>query len=263
MASPEIVVVAFSSANQRAPSGPAAIFAKRVEVGTTNSVIAPEVVMRPILLPSYSVNHRAPSGPAAMPLGTHRAVGIGNSVKEPDGVTRPMRLAWTAISVNQRFPSGPVVISSGCDDKVGMVNSVIKPSGVIRPIPGLPGRYTVNQTFPSGPAVMPIGTYPAEEGSGDSVNVWSATSGTPRTRNRDRSFMAPPARHHTVGAVASLGLRQTDLERREVVARVRVAAGVSPFVFQHTCDVVVEALDLPVRRVDAGDGDRRRAVRLI
>jgi hypothetical protein len=117
------------------------------------------------------------------------------TVKEPDGVTRPMRLAWTAISVNQRFPSGPVVISSGCDLEVGMVNSVNKPSGVIRPIPGLPGTYTVNQTFPSGPAVMPIGPYPAEEGSGNSVNVWPAAGVTPRRRRTTAvqgSFMATP-----------------------------------------------------------------------
>ena len=50
------------------PSGPAAMpKGLLLAVGMGNSVMTPAVVIRPILLPSYSVNQRLPSGPAAMP----------------------------------------------------------------------------------------------------------------------------------------------------------------------------------------------------
>jgi hypothetical protein len=51
--------------NQRAPSEPAAMCAGVPSAG--NSMIAPDVVIRPIRLPSASANQSAPSGPAAMP----------------------------------------------------------------------------------------------------------------------------------------------------------------------------------------------------
>jgi len=59
-------------------------------------VIAPAVVIRPILLPPASANHSALSGPAAMPIAKLAAVGIGNSVTVPDVVIRPILLpfAW-------------------------------------------------------------------------------------------------------------------------------------------------------------------------
>src|SRR5437879_5358313 len=44
------------------------------------SVMAPPVVIRPILFKPSSVNHRVPSGPAAIPAGTLRAVGRGEGV---------------------------------------------------------------------------------------------------------------------------------------------------------------------------------------
>ena len=51
-------------------------------VGIENSVITPDAVIRPILLPPNSVNHSAPSAPAVMPKGWLLAVGIGIA---PDG----------------------------------------------------------------------------------------------------------------------------------------------------------------------------------
>jgi hypothetical protein len=52
-----------------------------------NSVMAPAVVMRPMLLPENSAYQRLPSGPAVMPVGPPLA---GNSAIEPAGVMRPM-----------------------------------------------------------------------------------------------------------------------------------------------------------------------------
>src|SRR5207244_7692374 len=62
-------------------SGPAVIpKGSLAAVGMGNSVTAPAVVIRPILLPSSSVNQRAPSGPAVIPQGVLAAVGTGNSL---------------------------------------------------------------------------------------------------------------------------------------------------------------------------------------
>ena len=49
-------------------------------------------MIRPILLPLYSVNQRLPSGPAAIPYGRLPAVGTGNSVTTPAVVIRPILL---------------------------------------------------------------------------------------------------------------------------------------------------------------------------
>src|SRR5579864_3147677 len=99
------------SVNHNAPSGPAVIprGSTLLKVGKGYSVIAPPVVIRPILLPApmlpYSVNQSAPSGPAVIPWGEDWAVGSGNSVIVPAVVMRPILLALG--SVNQRAPSGP------------------------------------------------------------------------------------------------------------------------------------------------------------
>jgi hypothetical protein len=69
---------------------------KAISFDRGNSVTAPAVVIRPILLKytpllsSFSVNQRAPSGPAVMPLTTALAVGRENAVTVPDVVIRPM-----------------------------------------------------------------------------------------------------------------------------------------------------------------------------
>jgi hypothetical protein len=59
-------------------------------LGTGYSVITPAVVMRPILLPPYSVNQSAPSGPAVIDCGSLLAVGTGYSVIAPAVVMRPI-----------------------------------------------------------------------------------------------------------------------------------------------------------------------------
>jgi hypothetical protein len=84
------------STNQRFPSGPATMpMGLLFLVGIGNSEVAPDGVMRPILLPKYSVNHRLLSGPRVM-LPREPAlfgVGIGNSSTTPAVVIRPIWLA--------------------------------------------------------------------------------------------------------------------------------------------------------------------------
>src|SRR6266542_275407 len=94
-------------------------------VGILNSVMAPCVVIRPILLALTlnSVNQRAPSGPSEIRDGWLPCVGSGNSVTAPSVVMRPILLP--RFSVNQRAPSGPAVIPSGFDPEVGTSNSRI------------------------------------------------------------------------------------------------------------------------------------------
>jgi hypothetical protein len=69
-----------NSVNHSAPSGPFVIpMGELPDVGTVNSVSAPDVVMRPILLVPYSVNQSAPSAPDVMEIGLEPA-GRGYSV---------------------------------------------------------------------------------------------------------------------------------------------------------------------------------------
>ena len=100
--------------NQRAPSGPAEM-PPRTEfiggIGRGYNVIAPAVVMRPMLTPSPApgdVNHNAPSGPAVMSKQSQTG-GTVYSVITPDVVIRPI----FPISVNQSAPSGPSVMFLG------------------------------------------------------------------------------------------------------------------------------------------------------
>src|SRR6266567_3085786 len=113
------------SVNHRAPSGPGVIpHGSLLAVGIGNSVMAPVVVMRPILLLTLliSVNHRAPSGPTVIPRGPLLGVGTGNSVMLPVVVMRPILLPVS--SVNHSAPSGPAVMPMGALPRVGMGNSV-------------------------------------------------------------------------------------------------------------------------------------------
>ena len=57
---------------------------------------------------------------------------MGNSVKVPDGVRRP--ILFLACSVNQRLPSDPEAMNSGVELAVGTGNSVTVPPVVMRPI---------------------------------------------------------------------------------------------------------------------------------
>src|ERR1700733_8680559 len=79
-------------------------------VGTVYSVIAPPVVIRPILLPLYSVNHNAPSGPAVMPSGLLPLVGTGYSLMSVTlmdavaGLPAPVPVAVTLLVVLTKVP---------------------------------------------------------------------------------------------------------------------------------------------------------------
>src|SRR5947209_4726475 len=98
--------------------------AKHAGVGIGNSVMAPYGVMRPILLPPFSVNRRLPSGPVVMPYGPP-LFGIGNSVMAPAGVILPTLPPST--STNHTLPSGPAAMPKGTAKTVGMGNSVMDP----------------------------------------------------------------------------------------------------------------------------------------
>ncbi len=93
----------------------------------TNSVIVPEGVICPILLPILSANQRLPSGPAVIEKLLLEEVGIVNSVIVPEGVILPTLLA--VVSINQTLPSGPAVMPKGKLLPVGVANSVTVPRG--------------------------------------------------------------------------------------------------------------------------------------
>src|SRR5258707_13050011 len=68
--------------NHNAPSGPVVMPVGPLPAfGTGNSVTAPAVVMRPILLAKESGNQSAPSGPVVMLWVPPSSVGTGSSVK--------------------------------------------------------------------------------------------------------------------------------------------------------------------------------------
>jgi hypothetical protein len=77
---------------------------------TDRCVIAPEVVIRPMLLVPDSVNQSAWSGPTVISTGRDPA-GRPNSVIAPPSVIRPIRFPFS--SVNHTLPSGPAVIPAG------------------------------------------------------------------------------------------------------------------------------------------------------
>src|SRR5579884_2790004 len=97
------ILLALTSVNQRLPSGPATIPLRPFSIwpllsvgmgmGTGNSVMLPEGLMRPIRLALTSVNQRLPSGPATISFGTlpdrSLIVVSGNSVMLPEGLMRP------------------------------------------------------------------------------------------------------------------------------------------------------------------------------
>ena len=105
------------SANQRLPSGPAAIPTGALPGlrPVLNSVICPTVLTRPIAaVVPVPVNHREPSGPAAIWRGLLPGLRPSlNSVIAPAGVMRPISVL-APLSVNQRLPSGPRAIACGC-----------------------------------------------------------------------------------------------------------------------------------------------------
>ena len=103
--------------NHKLPSGPAVIpFGDVKGVGMANSVMAPDGVIRPILLPVNSVNHNALSGPLVIPKGTLPAVGTGYSLSVigSEVVSRPIfGVGLPNSSVNQSALSKPNSMSKG------------------------------------------------------------------------------------------------------------------------------------------------------
>jgi hypothetical protein len=67
-------------------------------VGSVYSVIAPAVVIRPILFVLDSVNQSAPSGPAVMSPANASGVGIGYSVTLPSMPRRPIALPRDSVN---------------------------------------------------------------------------------------------------------------------------------------------------------------------
>src|ERR1700730_15922726 len=127
-------------------------------VARAYSVITPEVEMRPILLPVFSVNHRAPSEPAAMVCGWLLGVGMRYSAGgPPPGLLGLKKPTWLVPgSTNQMLLSGPAVRPWGLLIWVpspGTAKDWIEvPSVLARPMAPVPGimRYSLNQTLPSG-----------------------------------------------------------------------------------------------------------------
>ena len=97
-------------ANQRLPSGPAAIPQGRPAAGNSVTTGIAAVVIRPMPLGVLSVNQRFPSGPAVIARRPLLDPWIWVSLTTPAGVIRPIRSLDG--SVNQRFPSGPAAMSS-------------------------------------------------------------------------------------------------------------------------------------------------------
>src|SRR5580704_6196186 len=110
------------SVNHKAPSGPRAMPARSDPPPVTgNSLIDPEVVIRPILEATLSTNHKLPSGPETMASGPANELESGNSLNDPDVVTRPILPGLD--SVNHNAPSGPAVMPTGMLAPVGIVKS--------------------------------------------------------------------------------------------------------------------------------------------
>jgi hypothetical protein len=73
-----------------------------------NSVITPEVVIRPMRLAAASVNQRLPSGPAVIEEGLLEGVGMGNSriAGLPDNKQRVSRLSTPSCCRNREGRRG-------------------------------------------------------------------------------------------------------------------------------------------------------------
>ena len=105
------------------PSGPASA------VGTGNSMTAPEVVIRPILLPAFSQNHSVPSAAGAIPIGRLFGVSVSNSMKLPlPGFILP--ILDVPLSQNQRCWSGPNTMIYGLLCGVGIGCKTISTSAI-------------------------------------------------------------------------------------------------------------------------------------
>jgi hypothetical protein len=143
-------------------------------VGVANSVIDPDIFMRPILLAVFSAKTRVPLTlllantvdplravpPVLMklptiPTGPLAAVGRGNSLRMvPPVLMTPILLPPN--SVNQRLPSGPAAMRIGPLLLVGTGNSLTAPVLMLT-LPILFPVNSVNQILPSEPTAIPSG----------------------------------------------------------------------------------------------------------
>src|SRR3954451_11479291 len=147
------------SANQRLPSGPAAmplglLPAVKPEKYSVYGNRFVGVIVPSASPPLGSVNQRLPSAPATMLWGPEPCLMKTSAPSEGSvGEIHPMRSP--VISVYQRLPSGPTAMSWGPPPGVLLAEYSLttKVVGAMRPI-RLPLR-SVNQRLPSGPAVMP------------------------------------------------------------------------------------------------------------
>src|SRR5437763_1297824 len=93
-----------------------------------NSVMAPPVVIRPILSPAASVNHKAPSGPALISGGVAGA-GWERAKPAPAPAVLPPRSFSPLIRDHHRAPPPPPVLPRGSPAPVGGVTSTQAPPG--------------------------------------------------------------------------------------------------------------------------------------
>src|SRR5882724_7520476 len=124
------------SVNHRLSSGPLTIPPESPPCGTTNSVSAPDGVMRP--MPFCLVYQTFPSGPGVMAMGPMRVDGVMKRPKlEPWIVRLPIAGGAVLWWVNQILPSGPAQMAPG-ELGVGTANSVKVMSGPLTGIAGAP-----------------------------------------------------------------------------------------------------------------------------
>jgi hypothetical protein len=109
---------------------------------------------RPILPDAHSANQAFPSAPIAIPRGLLAGAKPVNSVMEPSGVMRPIRLPAVLPSVNQPLRSGAVATEVGWLNAVSPIaDSAIAPSVVICSM-ALPDG-SANQRVPAEARAMP------------------------------------------------------------------------------------------------------------
>src|SRR4029077_9232735 len=122
-----------------------------------NSLIAPDVVIRPITALPSSVNQSRPSGPVTIQRG--RLFGNDSAKDEttPDVVIRPIAFACAEVSTNHRLPSGPTVISSDAEfDGTGYWWSMVPFTSITSMVSW---HGSAIQRLPSGPVTRLVGQW--------------------------------------------------------------------------------------------------------
>ena len=177
--------------NHSAPSGPAAIPAGAMMLGSVKLVTVPAVVIRPIESfaevgePQRPVGPRRDRRPASLMLGSVKLVTV------PSVVIRPIE-SFPQL-VNHSAPSGPATIPSG-SLMLGSVKLVTAPPVVIRPIE--PFAALVNHSAPSGPAAIPSGSLMPVPVKLVTVPTLAASAGAANTPTTNKQ-PASPTSHPT------------------------------------------------------------------